>query len=79
MELNLPQREKFDASNPLLLPSQKRKTRLKKDAGTVTKILSKKQRKKLEKIVEKKKKKENVSTQVTECKIFCINSIVQCC
>lgn len=53
--------EKFDVSNPLVLPSQKRKTQLKKQQGTVTKILSRKQRKRLEKIVDKKKKKENRS------------------
>jgi ATP-dependent RNA helicase DHX37/DHR1 len=43
----------------LVLPSKKRETKFKKVEG-VTRILSKKQRKKLEKIVEKKKKKENV-------------------
>ena len=43
----------------LVLPSQKRTTK-KKKTETVTKILSKKQRKRLEKIVETKKKKENV-------------------
>ncbi|KAK3913986.1 putative ATP-dependent RNA helicase kurz [Frankliniella fusca] len=54
-------KDKFDAANPLVLPSQKRKTQLKKQPGTVTKILSRKQRKRLEKIVDKKKKKENRS------------------
>lgn len=44
----------------LVLPSQKRATKVKK-TETVTRILSRKQRKRLEKIVEKKKKKENVS------------------
>jgi ATP-dependent RNA helicase DHX37/DHR1 len=44
----------------VVLPSQKRATKVKK-TETVTKILSRKQRKRLEKIVEKKKKKENVS------------------
>ena len=43
----------------LVLPSKKRPTKIKK-AEAVTKILSRKQRKRLEKIVEKKKKKENV-------------------
>lgn len=47
--------------NDLVLPSQKRHTKFKKVA-TVSKILSKKQRKKLEKIVEKKKKKEQVNS-----------------
>lgn len=44
----------------LVLPSQKRATKVKK-TETITRILSRKQRKRLEKIVEKKKKKENVS------------------
>ncbi|KAL7024273.1 hypothetical protein ACKWTF_012967 [Chironomus riparius] len=44
--------------NLLVLPSKKRATKIRKEA-TVTKILSRKQRKRLEKIVEKKKKKEN--------------------
>lgn len=43
----------------LALPSQKRPSKIKK-AAAVTRILSRKQRKRLEKIVEKKKKKENV-------------------
>lgn len=43
----------------LVLPSQKRATKVKK-TETVTRILSRKQRKRLEKIVDKKKKKENV-------------------
>jgi len=42
-----------------VLPSKKRATKIKK-TDVVTKILSRKQRKRLEKIVEKKKKKENV-------------------
>lgn len=45
----------------LVLPSQKRATKFKKTEA-VTRILSRKQRKRLEKIVEKKKKKENVSS-----------------
>ena len=49
-----------NADELLVLPSQKRATRIKK-TETVTRILSRKQRKRLEKIVEKKKKKENVS------------------
>lgn len=43
----------------LVLPSKKRGTKVKKTEG-ITRILSRKQRKRLEKIVEKKKKKENV-------------------
>ncbi|XP_045467046.1 probable ATP-dependent RNA helicase kurz [Harmonia axyridis] len=48
----------YDDANKLCLPSQKRKTKIKKQKGP-TVILSKKRRKQLEKIVEKKKKKEN--------------------
>ncbi|XP_053667451.1 probable ATP-dependent RNA helicase kurz [Anopheles marshallii] len=48
-----------DDSNALVLPSKKRATKIKKDRTVVTKILSKKQRKRLEKIVDQKKKKEN--------------------
>ncbi|KAF5285220.1 hypothetical protein FQR65_LT13335 [Abscondita terminalis] len=48
----------YDQSNQLVLPSKKRKTKIKSDKTKVTRILSKKQRKKLEKVVEKKKKKE---------------------
>uniref|UniRef100_A0A1B6LNA1 Uncharacterized protein n=1 Tax=Graphocephala atropunctata TaxID=36148 RepID=A0A1B6LNA1_9HEMI len=53
----------YDDCNSLVLPSKKRKTHTKKGNGPViTKILSKTQRKKLEKIVERKKKKENRSS-----------------
>ncbi|XP_055542189.1 probable ATP-dependent RNA helicase kurz isoform X2 [Wyeomyia smithii] len=48
-----------DDSNLLVLPSQKRSTKIIRDKTVVTKILSKKQRKRLEKIVDQKKKKEN--------------------
>ncbi|KAG4070654.1 hypothetical protein HA402_013574 [Bradysia odoriphaga] len=48
----------YDPSNALVLPSEKRKTKIKKDKDNFTRILSKKQRKNLEKIVDKKKKKE---------------------
>lgn len=52
----------YDQSNALVLPSEKRNTKIKKDKDSnVTRILSKKQRKNLEKIVDKKKKKEGVS------------------
>lgn len=53
-----------DTANLLVLPSDKRKTKIKKTT-TVTRILSKKQRKHLEKIVDKKKKKEQVSYSVS--------------
>jgi hypothetical protein len=52
----------YDESNPLVLPSKREK--LKRPAPTLTKpqkLLSKKQRKRLEKILERKEKKENVS------------------
>ncbi|XP_026687448.1 probable ATP-dependent RNA helicase kurz [Diaphorina citri] len=51
--------DSYDAANPLVLPSKKRQTKIKKTNIQVKKLLSKTQRKKLEKIVEKKKKKEN--------------------
>lgn len=53
----------YDASNALILPSKKRDSKFKKnpDATNVTRILSKKQRKNLEKIVDKKKKREQVN------------------
>lgn len=49
----------------LVLPSQKRPTKIKQDKTAVTKILSKKQRKRLEKIVDQKRKKENRSTLIS--------------
>lgn len=63
----------FDQSNALVLPSKKRDTKIKQpDQKQVTRILSKKQRKNLEKIVEKKKKKEGVSSN-----IFKFNHIIE--
>ncbi|XP_068902133.1 probable ATP-dependent RNA helicase kurz isoform X2 [Tenebrio molitor] len=59
IQLDLQVEGHYDRSNELVLPSKKRKTKIKEDKKTVTRILSKKQRKKLEKVVEKKKKKEN--------------------
>nr|CAD7445397.1 unnamed protein product [Timema bartmani] len=50
---------KHDESNLLAIPSKKRKTVKVKKVANVTRILSKKQRKHLEKIVDRKKKKEN--------------------
>lgn len=47
-------------TNSIVLPAKKRATKSKKDDVTITRILSKKQRKRLEKIVDQKKKKENV-------------------
>lgn len=52
----------YDQANPLVLPSKKRDTKIVQTKATnVTRILSKKQRKNLEKVVEKKIKKEGVS------------------
>ncbi|KAL1124556.1 hypothetical protein AAG570_001180 [Ranatra chinensis] len=49
----------YDECNSLVLPSKKRKTKVKREnEQNAGRILSKKQRKRLEKIVEKKKKKE---------------------
>ncbi|XP_026314170.1 probable ATP-dependent RNA helicase kurz [Hyposmocoma kahamanoa] len=48
-----------DASNLLVLPTKKRQTKIVKDKHEKIRILSKQQRKKLEKIVDKRKKKEN--------------------
>ncbi|KAJ8711067.1 hypothetical protein PYW07_008309 [Mythimna separata] len=48
-----------DATNLLALPSKKRDTKVVKEKVEKTRFLSKAQRKRLEKIVEKKKKKEN--------------------
>lgn len=61
LDLSSQGNEKFDDANPLVIPSQKRKTKLVKHAGTITKVLSKKQRKLLQKVVDKKKKKGNRS------------------
>lgn len=52
---------KCDESNALVLPSKKRKTKIKETKVTVTKLLSKSKRKQLEKIVERRHKKQNVS------------------
>ncbi|ENN77660.1 hypothetical protein YQE_05954, partial [Dendroctonus ponderosae] len=49
----------YDQSNELVLPSTKRKTKTKDNKITVTRILSKKHRKRLEKIVDRKKKQKN--------------------
>lgn len=63
MELTTKKNEHYDDCNTLVIPSKKRKTvKTKTNGPVVTKVLSKTQRKKLEKIVERKKKKENVST-----------------
>jgi ATP-dependent RNA helicase DHX37/DHR1 len=56
-------RDNYDECNAFVIPTQKRITKTKNDKVTVTRILSKTQRKRLQKIVDKKKKKENVSVQ----------------
>ncbi|KAH8274869.1 hypothetical protein KR044_001777 [Drosophila immigrans] len=48
----------YDEANALVLPSQKRATKTKVEKRQIVKILSKKQRKHLQSIVDKKKKKE---------------------
>lgn len=50
----------YDESNALVLPSQKRATKIKVEHRQNVKILTKKQRKHLQAIVDKKKKKEGV-------------------
>lgn len=60
-----------DATNLLVLPSKKRNTHIVAEKKEKTRFLSKAQRKRLEKIVDKKKKKENVSSTLNIF-IFCI-------
>jgi ATP-dependent RNA helicase DHX37/DHR1 len=55
------QRNNYDECNALVIPSEKRRTKTRNNAVSVKRILSKTQRKRLQKIVDKKKKKENVS------------------
>lgn len=57
------QRDNYDECNALVIPSQKRRTKKRNETVAVSKILSKSQRKRLQKIVDKKKKKENVGVQ----------------
>jgi hypothetical protein len=56
-------RDNYDECNALVIPSEKRRTKTRNDTVIVKRILSKTQRKRLQKIVDKKKKKENVSVQ----------------
>ena len=52
---------KYDTSNAIVLPSEKRKTKkVRNKKAPPVKLLSKKQRKKLEKIIDQKEKKEKV-------------------
>ncbi|XP_050302420.1 probable ATP-dependent RNA helicase kurz [Anthonomus grandis grandis] len=59
IKVDLELKGNYDQSNLLVLPSEKRKTKTKDDKTKTVRILSKKHRKQLEKIVERKKKKEN--------------------
>lgn len=53
--------DSYDQCNALVIPSEKRKTKSKDKKVAVTRLLSKKRRKELEKVVDRKKKKANVS------------------
>ncbi|KAL1501462.1 hypothetical protein ABEB36_006778 [Hypothenemus hampei] len=59
VQLDLDIKGSYDESNQLILPSKKGLTKIIDNRPKITRILSKKHRKKLEKIVDKKKKKEN--------------------
>ncbi|XP_074037700.1 putative ATP-dependent RNA helicase kurz [Leptinotarsa decemlineata] len=59
IEVDLGTTGHYDDCNELVLPSEKRKTKIKSEKATTKRILSKKLRKRLEKILDKKKKKEN--------------------
>jgi ATP-dependent RNA helicase DHX37/DHR1 len=63
LDSSFTQHNNYDECNALVIPSQKRRTKKKNDTITVTKILSKSQRKRLQKVIDRKKKKENVSVQ----------------
>ena len=52
---------KYDESNALVLPAKKRLTKKLRDKNAPAKLLSKRQRKHLEKVVDKKRKKSLVS------------------
>ena len=52
--------EQYDDSNLLVLPSKKRKTKLNCEKEQTAKKLSKKQRKRLEQVIDRKKKKAKV-------------------
>ena len=60
MELPGVKQDKYDGSNALALPSKKQKAKVKIREKAKVKQLSKKQRKKLEKVIETKKKKAQV-------------------
>ncbi|KAG7212083.1 hypothetical protein KM043_012436 [Ampulex compressa] len=58
--------DNYDSCNTLVLPSQKRKTKTKNKGVTTTRLLSKKRRKQLEKVVERKQKKLRRATLLEE-------------
>ncbi|XP_015600106.1 probable ATP-dependent RNA helicase kurz [Cephus cinctus] len=58
--------ESYDNCNALVLPNEKRKTKNKDKKVTVTRLLSKKRRKQLEKVVERKEKKLQRATLLEE-------------
>ncbi|XP_054016492.1 probable ATP-dependent RNA helicase kurz [Hylaeus anthracinus] len=58
--------DNYDTCNTLVLPNKKRKTKNKVQKVTVTRLLSKKRRKQLEKVVEKKQKKLRRATLLEE-------------
>lgn len=59
LEVDIPETSHYDKSNEFILPDKKRKTKVKDNRPKITKILSKKHRKRLEKVVDRKKKKAN--------------------
>lgn len=66
IEVDLGSEGKYDQSNELVLPSKKRKTKIKKDKTAPTRLLSKKQKKHLQKIVDKSNKKANRTQLLNE-------------
>ncbi|KAG7167518.1 ATP-dependent RNA helicase kurz-like [Homarus americanus] len=67
IKVELESSDKYDASNALVLPSQKRATKKLRDKSTgPVKLLSKKKRKHLEKIVDQKNKKEKDLMKLTQ-------------
>ncbi|XP_033339940.2 putative ATP-dependent RNA helicase kurz [Megalopta genalis] len=59
-------KDNYDNCNALVLPNEKRKTKNKVKKVTVTRLLSKKRRKQLENVIEKKKKKLQRATLLEE-------------
>lgn len=70
IKLDIEDKEKFgyDDSNALVLPSEKRSAKLKQETdGPTVKKLSKKERKRLQKIIEQKEKKNKASNRSIAC------------